>query len=145
MSLCGPGVEFDGGVQTLHRPGLARLMGVFGVATRNGCKAAVHATRAYIEQCEASESSRVLVKLDISNAFNTVRRDAMLETVKTRAPEIYSFVWQDNDNAAPLFIGDSKILSQAGARRSFEFPAVLSDSGSCRQSSKDRNEHLVPG
>ena len=65
------------------------------------------------------------MKLDISNAFNTVRRDAMLETVKTRAPEIYSFVWQGYNNAAPLFIGDSKILSQAGVQQGDPLSSLL--------------------
>ena len=46
-----------------------------GVAVSRGCEAAVHATRRFME---AMPDDEVVVKLDISNAFNTVRRDALL-------------------------------------------------------------------
>ena len=64
-----------------------------GVATRNGCEVAVHAVRAYAEACTAAGDSKILVKLDVSNAFNSVHRDSMLEAVKARAPTIYPLVW----------------------------------------------------
>ena len=60
-----------------------------GVATRNGCEAAVHAVRAYAADAARTSEPTVIVKLDVSNAFNSVRRDSMLETVRTRLPSIY--------------------------------------------------------
>ena len=96
-----------------------------GVATRNGCEAAVHAVRTYAQECQATDGSRVLVKLDVSNAFNSVRRDAMLETVRARAPAIYPLVWQGYNAAAPLFIGDSKIMSQTGIQQGDPLSALL--------------------
>ena len=88
-----------------------------GVATRNGCESAVHTVRAYAELSDCSAEERILVKLDVANAFNSVRRDSMLEVVQERAPNIYPFVWQGYSQAAPLFMGDSVILSQTGVQQ----------------------------
>ena len=96
-----------------------------GVATKNGCEAAVHAVRAYTHEYEATDEDRILVKLDVSNAFNSVRRDAMLEAVQTRAPAIYPLVWQGYSNSAPLFIGESKILSQTGIQQGDPLSSLL--------------------
>ena len=54
-----------------------------GVATRNDFEAVVHAIRAYVDDTEEADDGKAQVKLDVSNAFNTVRRDAMLEAVRT--------------------------------------------------------------
>lgn len=59
-----------------------------GVAVSGGCEAAVHATRRF---CENLRQDEVLVKLDFSNAFNSLSRDAMLIAVADKIPEIYSF------------------------------------------------------
>ena len=45
-----------------------------GVGIAGGCEAAVHAARRFLN---SSSSSYILVKLDFSNAFNTLRRDAI--------------------------------------------------------------------
>ena len=65
-----------------------------GVATRNGCEDAVHAVRAYVTDAASSSQHTVIVKLDVTNAFNSVRRDAMLEAARARLPSIYPLVWQ---------------------------------------------------
>ena len=47
-----------------------------GYGVRNGAEAAVHAARLYLQKADPSS---VVVKLDFSNAFNSIRRDRMLE------------------------------------------------------------------
>ncbi|PXF39673.1 hypothetical protein BWQ96_10627 [Gracilariopsis chorda] len=42
-----------------------------GVSTRGGCEAAVHATRRYL----GLEGKKVIFKIDMANAFNSLRRD----------------------------------------------------------------------
>ena len=42
-----------------------------GIAVSGGCEAAMHATRRFLESMPNDE---VLVKIDFSNAFNTIRR-----------------------------------------------------------------------
>ena len=105
----------------------ARLRPIqLGVATRNGCEAAVHAVRAYIQgSSESAADSKIMVKLDVSNAFNTVRRDSMMEAVIEQAPAIYPFVWQGYNTTTPLFIGDSKILSQTGIQQGDPLSSLL--------------------
>ena len=55
-----------------------------------------------MEECETADN-KALVKLYISNAFNTVLMDVMLEAVKTRAPMIYTLVWQGYSDTTPLY------------------------------------------
>ena len=50
-----------------------------GVGTPGGCEAAVHATRRF---AKSMPSGHCVVKLDFSNAFNSLHRDAMLAAVK---------------------------------------------------------------
>ena len=58
-----------------------------GVTTRNGCEAAVHAVRSYVCMAEASDQHTVLVKLDVANAFSSIRRDRMLQTIHKELKE----------------------------------------------------------
>jgi len=59
-----------------------------GVGIPGGCEAAVHATRRYTDRLQ---KDHVVVKLDFANAFNSVRRDALLEAVVREIPELYRF------------------------------------------------------
>src|SRR6218665_3058935 len=59
-----------------------------GVGVPGGAEAAVHATRRWVK---SMPTDCVLVKLDFSNAFNTLRRDSLLEAVARNIPELYSF------------------------------------------------------
>ena len=46
-----------------------------GVGAKGGCEAAVHATRRYLQSIT---TDKVVVKLDFSNAFNSLHRSDML-------------------------------------------------------------------
>ena len=59
-----------------------------GVGTPGGCEAAVHATRRFVE---SMPDDHCVVKLDFSNAFNSLHRDVMLEAVLEQVPGIYKF------------------------------------------------------
>jgi len=59
------------------------------IATPAVCEAAVHAARKYVT---TMPKDHVFVKLDFSNAFNSLHRDVMLQSAYTVLPEIYSFV-----------------------------------------------------
>jgi hypothetical protein len=58
----------------------------FGVS--GGAEAAVIAARLYLEN---SESGKLFIKVDCRNAFNTVRRDTILEAVAKHFPELLPF------------------------------------------------------
>ena len=59
------------------------------VGVSGGAEAAVHATRRLLENLP---DGHVIVKLDFSNAFNSIRRDVILESVALKTPEIYRVV-----------------------------------------------------
>ena len=50
-----------------------------GVGTTSGAEAVVHACRNFIG--DASSTNEVLLKIDFKNAFNTIRRDCVLQKV----------------------------------------------------------------
>ena len=74
-------------------PSLARQLSPsqIGVGIQGACEAAVHAIRRYvIDHTESGQShqNRLIVKLDLKNAFNTVRRDHLLIVCCERIPPI---------------------------------------------------------
>ena len=58
------------------------------VGVSSGCEAAVHSARRFVEDLP---SDHVVVKLDFSNAFNSLDRSEMLQAVADRLPELYAF------------------------------------------------------
>ena len=60
-----------------------------GAGVPGGAEAAVHAVRRLINHMP---DENVLVKLDFTNAFNTVRRDLIFISTADKTPELYRFV-----------------------------------------------------
>ena len=81
-----------------------------GVVIAGGEEAAVHAIRKKLT--DDLSDGNVLVKLDFVNAFNTVRRDTVLDTVADKAPEIYKFVLASHSCESKLAFGPYAILSR---------------------------------
>ena len=61
-----------------------------GFGVRGGIEAAIHAACCFINQLSPGEA---FVKLDFCNAFNSLRRDKMLHSVKSLCPTLNSFVF----------------------------------------------------
>ena len=93
---------------------MAQLPEQLGLGTRGGCEAAVHATRRFITDMPPSH---VIAKLDFSNAFNNVHRNAMLFAVADSVPKIYRFCHLAYDKTTHLKFDDSIILSQEGCQQ----------------------------
>ena len=85
-----------------------------GYGTPGGCEAAVHASRQFLENLSDNE---VLVKIDMRNAFNTVRRDRFLSTVRQRAPSLYRLLWQAYSKPSSLYFGSTRIESATGLQQ----------------------------
>ena len=85
---------------------------VFGV--KGGAEAAVHAARSYLNHLD---SDSAMVKLDFRNAFNTVRRDRMLETTSVFAPDLYPFVHSSYAESSSLFWEGRVIQSAEGVQQ----------------------------
>jgi len=59
----------------------------------------------------------VLVKLDFSNAFNSIHRREMLLAVHSRMPELYSFCCSAYNQPSVLFFGQYTVQSQEGTQQ----------------------------
>ena len=78
-----------------------------GVSMPKGAEGAVHALRAYIENPAIQD--KVVLKIDFKNAYNTIRRDVMLNKIKKKLPKIYNYVYQCYSRPSNLFY-DKEIL-----------------------------------
>ena len=61
--------------------------------------------------------SHLLLKLDFNNAFNSLRRDKMLEAVKENVPELFNFVNSAYNQPSMLFCGDRVMQSAEGVQQ----------------------------
>jgi len=71
-----------------------------GVGTPLTCEAAVHATRYFMDQ---PHNDKVLLKLDVKNAFNSICRDIVLQKAQKHLPEIYPLIWDCYSSKTSLF------------------------------------------
>ena len=85
-----------------------------GAGCPNGAEAAAHAARAFVDNPREEE---VLVKLDFSNAFNTLRRDRIAECIFDQAPDLYPFFKSCYENHSLLFHGEHFINSEEGLQQ----------------------------
>ena len=85
-----------------------------GVGTKGGCEAAIHAARRFLD---GMPSQSVLVKLDFTNAFNSLHREEILNRVATMAPELYKFVCLSYAAPSILSFGAFEIFSGEGAQQ----------------------------
>ena len=84
-----------------------------GVGVSGGCESAVRATRRFMD---SMPNEFVIAKLDFTNAFNNLRRDAMLEAVYKTVPEIYKFCHLSYSQPTKLRYGSRSISSEAHSR-----------------------------
>ena len=87
-----------------------------GVCISGGCEAAAHAVHAFVQSSVVPENN-VLVKLDVKNAFNTVRQDHFPEVCSSRAPSILHLASTAYATSSHLVIGNETILSETGVQR----------------------------
>ncbi|KAI5635225.1 reverse transcriptase (RNA-dependent DNA polymerase) domain-containing protein [Phthorimaea operculella] len=86
-----------------------------GFGTSQGCEAAIHATRAFVMAPENND--KVIIKLDVKNAFNSIERDCLLSAAKEHTPALYAFLYQVYSSDSNLYYGNDLILSQVGAQQ----------------------------
>lgn len=85
-----------------------------GVGVRGGAEAIVHAARAFVS---SASPCHALVKLDLVNAFNSVRRDCIFEMVADRIPEILPFVVSAYETSSSLYHGSLILQSSEGVQQ----------------------------
>ena len=85
-----------------------------GFGTPMGIEAAVHASRIYLHNMDPTH---LLLKLDFSNTFSTIKRDKILSSVLNMIPEIYPLVYLCYIHPSLLFFGNHTILSAEGVQQ----------------------------
>ena len=98
----------------LHTIGAKLLPEQLGLGTPGSCEAAVHATRRFLANMPPDY---LLVKLDFSNAFNNIHRDAMLSAAAEHVPSIYQFCLSSYEKTTLLKFSSHIILSQEGCQQ----------------------------
>ena len=82
-----------------------------GVKTSNGCEAIIHTTRQWFHR-HRSDPSKTAISVDISNAFNTVHRSAVLQSVRTHFPSLAPWVDCCYRHDSHLITGSSAACDQ---------------------------------
>ena len=84
----------------------------FGIA--GGAEVAVRAARIYVD---SMQHGQVFIKIDFKNAFNTLRRDSILEAVAKHFPELLPFAQSTIGEISSLQFGDFVLQSEEGAQQ----------------------------
>ena len=85
-----------------------------GYGIPRGCEAAAHAARCFLMNMFPGE---LLLKLDFTNAFNSLRCDKILLSVKEHAPDLFHFVESAYKRTSSLFYGKYVIESAEGVQQ----------------------------
>jgi len=111
VHLLTPGCK--GLFETLHLRELLQPSQLGG-GTPRGCETAVHATRYFMAQ---TQGEKVLLKLDVENAFNSIHHDTVLQAAQTHFPEIYPFIWDCYSSKTSLCHGEFCLDSAIGVQQ----------------------------
>ena len=85
-----------------------------GMGIAGGAEAAVHAARIFLEN---RLPNQIMLKIDFKNAFNSIRRDVILEEIKEEFPELLPFAASTLSEPTDLSFGEFKILLEEGAQQ----------------------------
>jgi len=85
-----------------------------GVGVKGGAEALAHGARLFLASLP---SDSILVKLDFSNAFNSIRRDKVLETVASSLPGLLRFAASAYSSPSKLFLGSETLDSAEGVQQ----------------------------
>ena len=86
-----------------------------GVGVKRGAESSVHALRRLV--CDVECEDWVILKVDMANAFNQVRRDKVLEKVKDVAPQLFPMAWQAYGKPTKLLFGEHCLMSCEGVQQ----------------------------
>ena len=88
-----------------------------GVSDKGGAEAAVHAVRTFITNNIDSNDHKIISRLDIMNAFNSVRRDHVLQTRLDRTPEIAELSFLAYSKPSSVIASGHSITSSTGVQQ----------------------------
>ena len=83
-----------------------------GVKTPNGCEAIIHVARQWFSR-NRTDPDKVAVTVDVSNAFNTVHKAAVLRAVRVHFPSLSPWVDCCYRHESTLFTGSGNVALQS--------------------------------
>ena len=98
----------------IHRMGSLLSPLQLGYGTLLGAEAAAHSARLYLKDLPPDH---VLVKLNFKNAFNTDRRDKVLEAASEFIPELFPYLFSCYSSPSTLFFGETVLSSAEGVQQ----------------------------
>jgi hypothetical protein len=87
-----------------------------GVGTSGGCEAVVHVVRKWF-RVHADDRHRLMAKIDLANAFNTVERHALLEAVRIFMPGLAPWVDWTHGHDTFLMLDREELASVRGVQQ----------------------------
>ena len=88
-----------------------------GVSVSSGAEAIVHSGRSYCNSKLSSAEPTAFLKIDFENAFNTIRRDVFLSTIREELTCLYPFLYQCYSNISFLFFNGFTLYSSEGIQQ----------------------------
>ena len=85
-----------------------------GYGTPLGSEAAVHSARQFVASLSQDQ---VFLKLDFKNAFNSVRRDKVLQSARQHIPEVFPYVYSCYSTPSTLRFAHSYLSSAEGVQQ----------------------------
>ena len=76
----------------------------------SGCEAGIHA----MTEIQSDDQAEAVLLVDVSNAFNSLNREAAMRNVQALCPSLAKIVVNTYRDSTPLFIDGETILSQEG-------------------------------
>lgn len=86
-----------------------------GYSTRRRAEAIIHVVRKYTDT--KFGAVRVFLKSDFKNAFNSIRRNVLLNAIKRDLPEYYAYFWQSYREPTSLPYGEDVVKSATGMQQ----------------------------
>ena len=75
--------------------------------------------------CKILNDNKIIIKFDFTNAFNTLRRNRILESVASVLPELYNFTYSSYVGHSILQFGEHRITSDEKAVQQGDFLGSL--------------------
>ena len=88
-----------------------------GAPVKGGAEAAVYAVQKFITNKIDSDDHKIIVRLDMINAFNSVRRDHVLQTCQNRSPEIAKLFFLAYSKPSSVIASGHSITSSTGVQQ----------------------------
>ncbi|KAJ9443327.1 hypothetical protein DIPPA_28928 [Diplonema papillatum] len=92
--------------------------GQVGVCVKAGADAGVHAIRRVAALYRDRDvTDRGILQIDFANAFNMLRREAIIRSVNRHAPQLLGYALAAYEKHSALVVGDRRISSECGVQQ----------------------------